>query len=180
MTGIAPHTRATAKRLRANMTPQERQVWRGLRDLNRSLGTHFRRQAPIGRFIADFADYGRRLVVELDGGHHGGAEDQARDEFLAGQGFRVLRFWNSEVTGNLDGLLQRVLDVLGVGGRGSPSPDPSPQGGGGRVSPDGSSGETGGPDMIDPVANGRLVGSILSPTLPPFGRADKLRPEGQR
>ena len=180
MTGIAPHTRATAKRLRANMTPQERQVWRGLRDLNRSLGTHFRRQAPIGRFIADFADYGRRLVVEIDGGHHGEVEDQARDEFLAGQGFRVLRFWNSEVTGNLDGLLQRVLDVLGVGERGSPSPDPSPQGGGARVSPDGCSGEKGGPDETDPVANGRLVGRTLSPTPPLTMQVEKRLPEGQR
>ena len=143
MTNIAPHTRTTAKRLRANMTPQERQVWQGLRDLNRSLGTHFRRQAPIGRFIADFADYGRRLVVEIDGGHHGGVEDQARDEFLVGQGFRVLRFWNSEVTGNLDGLLQRVLDVLGVGGEGPPPPTPPHRGEGGCAVPDGSSGGQG-------------------------------------
>ena len=144
MTGISPHTRAAAKRLRADMTPQERLVWQGLRDLNRSLGTHFRRQAPIGRFIADFADYGRRLVVEIDGGHHGGVGDQARDEFLAGQGFRVLRFWNSEVTGNLDGVLQRVLEVLGVAGVVPPPPSPPHKGEGPRDGGLGSGGHWGG------------------------------------
>ena len=122
MTHIAPHTRANAKRLRAKATPQERLVWAGLRDLNRAFGAHFRRQAPIGRYIADFADYGQRLVIEIDGSGHGGDADVARDAYLADQGFRVLRFWNSEVSGNLEGVLQFVMDALNV----APPPRPSP------------------------------------------------------
>jgi very-short-patch-repair endonuclease len=117
------------------MTPQERLVWKGLRDLNRAFGAHFRRQAPIGPFIADFADYARRLVVEIDGGQHGGEADAARDGFLVAEGFRVLRFWNSDVNSNLDGVLQMVLEAV------SPScpPPPSPphRGEGGRFDPQG-------------------------------------------
>ena len=133
MTGIHPITRQRARKLRAEMTPQERRVWAKLRELNRTLGLHFRRQAPIGPFIADFADLGRRVVVEIDGGGHGGERDQRRDEWLNGQGFQVLRFWNPEVSGNIEGVMQLVLDA--VGGEdladGVPSTSiPSPRGGG--------------------------------------------------
>ena len=129
MTHIALHTRANAKRLRAETTPQERLVWAGLRDLNRAFGSHFRRQAPIGPFIADFADYTRRLVIEIDGGGHGGGVDAARDAYLAAQGFVILRFWNSDVNGNLDGVLQVVMDALNA----APPPQPSPTGGEGAA-----------------------------------------------
>ena len=115
MTQIAPGTRANARRLRNDPTPQERLVWGKLREINRMLGTHFRRQAPIGPYIADFADYSRRIVVEIDGGQHGGAADAVRDGWLVGQGFRVLRFWNSDVAENLDGVAQKVLDAVEVG-----------------------------------------------------------------
>ena len=128
MTRIDPHTRANAKRLRATPTPQERRIWAGLRDLNRAFGAHFRRQAPIGPYIADFADYGARLVIEIDGGQHGGAEDTARDAFLARQGFRVLRFWNFEVVESFDGVLERVLDIW----RCPPPPAPPHEGEGRR------------------------------------------------
>ena len=133
MTGIHPITRQRARKLRADMTPQERKVWAKLRELNRMLGLHFRRQAPIGPFIADFADLGRRVVIEIDGGGHGGERDQWRDEWLASQGFQVLRFWNPEISGNIEGVMQLVLDVVdgeslaeGV----PPTPIPSPRGGG--------------------------------------------------
>ena len=133
MTGIHPITRQRARKLRAEMTPQERKVWAKLRELNRMLGRHFRRQASIGPFIADFADLGRRVVIEIDGGGHGGDRDQRRDEWLASQGFQVLRFWNPEVSGNIEGVMQLVLDAVdgeslaeGV----PPTPDPSPRGGG--------------------------------------------------
>lgn len=115
MTEILPSTRANARRLRNEPTPQERQVWAKLREINRMIGTHFRRQAPIGPYIVDFADFGRRIVVEIDGGQHGGARDAERDAWLVGQGFRVLRFWNSDVAGNLNGVAQVVLDAVGVG-----------------------------------------------------------------
>ena len=136
MTGIHPVTRQRARKLRAEMTPQERRVWAKLRELNRMLGLHFRRQAPIGPFIADFADLGRRVVVEIDGSGHGGERDQRRDEWLAAQGFRVLRFWNPEVSRNIEGVMQVIFDA--VGGEeladGVPTtPGPSPQGGGGAL-----------------------------------------------
>lgn len=74
------------------------------------LGWHFRRQAPIGPFIADFADLGRRLVIEIDGGGHGEERDARRDAWLASQGFEVMRFWNADVAGNLEGIVQAVMN----------------------------------------------------------------------
>ena len=121
MTRIQPHTRQNARKLRHDMTRQERLLWSRLRELNGMLGTHFRRQAPVGSYIADFADLGRRLVIEVDGGGHGGETDKRRDEWFATQGFRVMRFWNPEVDGNMDGVMQVVLDAL----EGCPPP-PSP------------------------------------------------------
>ena len=112
MTDIAPHTRANARRLRAEMTPQERKLWTQLRDLNHRLRLNIRRQAPVGRYIADFVEFGRKLVIEVDGGQHGGPEDAARDAWFAAEGFTVLRVWNSDVDGNLEGVMQLVLDAL--------------------------------------------------------------------
>ncbi len=125
MTHNAPDTRANAQRLRHDATPQERKLWTKLREVNRMIGTHFRRQAPIGRYIADFADYGRRLVVEVDGGGHGGPRDAQRDAWLQAQGFVVLRVWNNEVDGNIDGVMQMLLDAVAA----APPPQPSPTGG---------------------------------------------------
>lgn len=133
MTGIHPITRQRARKLRAEMTPQERLVWAKLRELNRMLGLHFRRQAPIGPFIADFADLGRRLVIEIDGGGHGGKRDQRRDEWLVSQGFQVLRFWNPEVSGNIEGVMQVIFDAVdgeALAERVPPTPIPSSRGGG--------------------------------------------------
>ena len=133
MTGIHPITRQRARKLRAEMTPQERKVWAKLRELNRMLGLNFRRQAPIGPFIADFAELGRRLVIEIDGGGHGGERDQRRDKWFASQGLQVLRFWNPEVSGNIEGVMQLVLDAVdgeSLAERVPPTPGPSPRGGG--------------------------------------------------
>ncbi|WP_189678939.1 endonuclease domain-containing protein [Seohaeicola zhoushanensis] len=132
MTRIARQTRAHARRLRSEMTPQEQRLWRELRDLNRRLGTHFRRQAPVGPYIADFAELGRRLAIEADGGGHGGPADKARDDWFVAQGFRVLRFWNTEIQGNIDGVMQTVLEALDGGGPPPPSP---PHEGEGRRGP---------------------------------------------
>lgn len=123
MTGIHPITRQRARKLRAEMTPQERKLWAELRELNRMLGLHFRRQAPIGPFIAVFADLGRRLVIEVNGGER----DMRRDEWLNAQGFQVLRFWNPEVSGSLEGMMQLVLDAVGDEALAdAPPPRPSP------------------------------------------------------
>jgi very-short-patch-repair endonuclease len=134
MTDIAPFIRATARRLRADMTAPEKRLWWHLRDLNRRLGTHFRRQAPIGRFIVDFADFGRRIVVEVDGDSHGVKtqvqRDSVRDAELRAQGFAVLRLSNEDVMANPGGAVQVVLDALNVDpAQVSPPPHPSPTGG---------------------------------------------------
>ena len=128
MTDRDTFIRDRARKLRAEMTPQERCLWHRLRELNRMIAANFRRQAPVGRYIADFAEFGRKLVIELDGGQHGGPEDMARDDWLRTQGFAVLRFWNSEVDGNIEGVMQVILDAMT--GEAVPPPQPSPQGGG--------------------------------------------------
>ncbi len=104
-----------ARQLRAAMTDAERLLWRCLR--MRRLGGHrFRRQVPVGPYIADFACLAARLVVEVDGGQHAGAHhDRRRDEYLRAQGFRVLRFWNHDVLGNPEAVCEVVLAALGDG-----------------------------------------------------------------
>lgn len=87
------------------MTPQERRLWNVLRD--RQLGgLRFRRHAPIGPYIADFACFAPRPVIEVDGGQHGPERDARRDAYFAEQGFQVLRFWNNEVSGNLEACMR--------------------------------------------------------------------------
>jgi very-short-patch-repair endonuclease len=103
--------RATARRLRQNTTPHEQALWRALKTLP-LMGSHFRPQAPIGPYVVDFLCPAIRLVIELDGGHHADAETAARDEvrqrWLEGEGYRVLRFWNSDINENLSGVLERI------------------------------------------------------------------------
>jgi very-short-patch-repair endonuclease len=101
-----------ARSLRKDTTPAEKRLWAALRVLDLPPG-HFRRQAPIGRYIADFVHYGSRLVVELDGDQHGQPaelqRDAERDEYLTSIGFRVLRFWNYEVSRNCRGVVETIL-----------------------------------------------------------------------
>jgi very-short-patch-repair endonuclease len=83
-----------------------------LRD-RRFAGAKFRRQVPVGPYIADFACYEARLIVEVDGGQHAqSAKDQRRDSWFAANDFRVLRFWNNDVLSNLEGVLMVILDAL--------------------------------------------------------------------
>src|SRR5690349_16762646 len=107
--------RAAAKKLRANTTPHERILWRALKELPTD-GTHFRRQAPIGRYVVDFFCPAKRLIIELDGGHHNddanAERDRKRQLWLEGEGYRVVRFWNSEVAGNLTAVLERIYVEL--------------------------------------------------------------------
>ncbi len=107
----------TARKLRKNMTRQEFKLWLHLREL-RKLGFHFRRQAPIKRFIVDFVCYHPRLVVELDGSQHAeerhGFRDRQRDDQLAADGFKVVRVWNNDVDSNLDGVFDLILHELGA------------------------------------------------------------------
>ena len=81
----------------------------------RFAGVKFRRQAPIGPYVADFACPAHRLVVELDGGQHAErASDRRRDAYLAEQGWRVLRIWNAEVAENPNAVLARIGAEVGV------------------------------------------------------------------
>ncbi len=102
-----------ARLLREDQTDVERRVWYAVRDRQID-GAKFRRQMPVGPYIADFACPSRRLIVELDGGQHADARsrDEARARFLASQGYRVLRFWNNEVTDNLEGVLAAICAAL--------------------------------------------------------------------
>jgi very-short-patch-repair endonuclease len=106
--------RDRARELRREPTEVERVIWRLLRD-RRLGGAKFRRQAPIGPFIADFACPAHRLAVELDGGQHAQSlRDRRRDAYLAAQGWRVLRVWNAEVSENPNAVLYRIGQAIGV------------------------------------------------------------------
>ena len=84
------------------------------------MGSHFRRQAAIGPFIVDFASRKAKLVIELDGGQHDWqqAADASRTQRIEAAGYRVLRFWNNDVLGNLEGVLNEIQSAL------PPTPDP--------------------------------------------------------
>jgi very-short-patch-repair endonuclease len=107
--------RATAKRLRATTTPHERTLWRALKELPIE-GTHFRRQAPIGPYVVDFFCPAAHLIIEIDGGHHNDDETATRDRerqlWLEQEGYRVVRFWNSEITDGLNAVLERIYVEL--------------------------------------------------------------------
>jgi len=89
----------------------------------------FRRQQPIDNYIVDFVCLEKRLVIEVDGGHHAveKLKDKKRDSYLKMRGFKVLRFWNNEVLTNING----VLEVIRENCLKSPSPLPPPVKGGG-------------------------------------------------
>jgi very-short-patch-repair endonuclease len=122
-------TSDNARALRRSMTNAERKLWFALRD-RRFANYKFRRQVPIGAYVADFLCYGARLVVEVDGSQHADStRDQYRDRWFKENGFRVMRFWNNEVLGNLEGVLTAILAELGGApphparaARGRPSP----------------------------------------------------------
>jgi len=116
-----------SRELRTNATKAERALWRQLR--NRQIaGVRFNRQVPIGPYICDFVARTEKLVIELDGGQHCSQADydSARTSFLSARGYRVIRFWNNDVLGNLEG----VVKVIAAEFSDRPSPDPSRDAGG--------------------------------------------------
>ncbi|MET0720742.1 MAG: endonuclease domain-containing protein [Tardiphaga sp.] len=129
-------SRDFAKSLRANMTDAERRLWYRLR-AHRLEGIKFKRQVPIGRYVADFACMERKLLVEVDGGLHAESNsDVERTKWLEDQGFRILRFWNNEVLNETNAVLEIILAAVIVAG---PSPGapvgapPSPRRGEGKA-----------------------------------------------
>jgi very-short-patch-repair endonuclease len=101
-----------ARRLRVNQTDAETVLWNRIR--NRQIDGHkFVRQEPIGNYVCDFVCRERLVVIELDGGQHNeSTADAIRDHRLAEDGYRVLRFWNNDVLGNLDGVLTTIQSEL--------------------------------------------------------------------
>lgn len=103
---------STARRLRREQTPTEAKLWSALR--NRQLeGLKFRRQHPIGRYVADFCCEEVALIVELDGSQHAEqeAQDRLRTMVLEDMKYLVLRFWNTEVQDALDGVVQTIFET---------------------------------------------------------------------
>ena len=109
--------------LRCEQTEPERVLWRALRD-RRFADFKFRRQHTIAPYIADFACVAARLVIEIDGGQHADAVayDERRTAVLALHGWRVLRFWNADLTRNLDDVLRTLEGQLCA--EGDPHPGP--------------------------------------------------------
>jgi very-short-patch-repair endonuclease len=106
---VPPTKRRFAKTLRRDMTEAEDRLWRELRG-RRLDHIKFRRQVPIGRYVADFACLEAKLIVEIDGSQHAeSAHDDLRKADLQARGFRVLRFWNDEVLRELDSVCDTII-----------------------------------------------------------------------
>ncbi|WP_293328517.1 endonuclease domain-containing protein [Parvibaculum sp.] len=109
--GRLPGNTARARYLRRNMTKAEQVLWRHLR-MKQMAGWRFRRQSPVGPYVADFLCLDPPLIIELDGGQHDRRKphDEKRTAFLNAKGFRVLRFWNNEVLTNIGGVLTVIRE----------------------------------------------------------------------
>ncbi len=114
-----PENSDKAKELRKNSTQAEKILWNKIR--MEQLGHKFRRQEPIGNYIADFICLNKKLIIEIDGGQHDTQQqyDDLRTQYFNDMGYRVIRFWNNQVTENLDGVLQKIIKELDA-------PPPSP------------------------------------------------------
>ena len=116
-----------ARRLRKNATIAETKLWWRLRSRGLN-GFKFVRQEPIGPYVADFVCREHRLIIEVDGGQHAGSKrDAVRDKWLREHRYRILRFWNNDVTGNLEGVLETILAALLA--EAPPHPNPLPASG---------------------------------------------------
>jgi very-short-patch-repair endonuclease len=112
MRGALPHLTNRSRSLRSSTTDAEARLWRRLR--NRQLGGFkFVRQAPVGAYYIDFLCREARLVVEVDGSQHADSiADRQRDQELRALGYRVVRVWNNDISGSMDGVLEMLLSEL--------------------------------------------------------------------
>jgi very-short-patch-repair endonuclease len=103
-----------AKSFRKNMTDTEQKLWPRLR--RNQLGHYFRRQVPVGKYIIDFMCRQKKLIIEIDGIQHlsikGLERDRQRDEYLSSREYHVLRFNNSEISTNVDGVVDVIYGAL--------------------------------------------------------------------
>jgi len=142
-TQVSEFQRARAKRLRRTMTRAETLLWRHLK-AHRLARLGFRRQAPMGNYVADFVAHSCKLIVEVDGESHDFEErirhDEERDRWFASRGYRVLRFTNNDVMRNLEGVALAIVQAaeqaappslaLPRKGGGNAASDPAPDHGG--------------------------------------------------
>ena len=130
---IQPQNRIRARAMRLSPTDAERKLWWNLRHRVVLPTSHFRRQVRLGHYIVDFACHDLKIVIEIDGGQH--AEQMERDarrtEFLKSEGYRVLRFWNTDVLTNIEG----VLEVIQSAVLATPTPPPPHKGEGKQGAP---------------------------------------------
>jgi very-short-patch-repair endonuclease len=124
---LPTRTRASATRLRAEMTDAERELWFRLR-AGRLEGLKFRRQHPIPPYVVDFYCQEAGLVVEVDGSQHQPEVDGARTAALKRQGLEVLRFWDNEVFTELETVLEQILRIAKIRTLTRRSAPPSPGG----------------------------------------------------
>ena len=111
---ISTTAKIRAHALRQSLTDAERKLWYALRD-RRMQSVKFRRQAPLGPFIADFLCVQHKLIIEADGSQHGqSARDSARDAWFTRNGYRVLRFWNHEVFTEQESVLATIAAACGL------------------------------------------------------------------
>ena len=106
-------TTERARELRHALTPPERRLWYFLRAIDLP-GVHWRKQAPLGPYIVDFLCESQRLVVEVDGGSHTlpASTDEMRSAWLRSHGYRIVRIWNHEVMGNIEGVVAVIRGAL--------------------------------------------------------------------
>jgi very-short-patch-repair endonuclease len=101
-----------SRTLRKDATGAEKKLWHRLRD-RQIAGFKFVRQEPIGPFFADFVCRERKLIVEVDGGQHADSlSDERRTKWLASSGYKVVRFWNHEVDKKMEGVLEKLSELL--------------------------------------------------------------------
>jgi very-short-patch-repair endonuclease len=121
-----PELRANARALRSQPTEAEQRLWQRLRDHR----PRFTRQLVVGHYIVDLACRSLRIAIELDGGQHAEQEtqDAKRSAYLESLGWIVLRFWNSDVLVNPDGVTECILTVVVSRASTHPQPLPSREG----------------------------------------------------
>ncbi len=119
---VVPVNRIRARAMRSTPTKAEQKLWWHLRHRLATPASHFRRQVHLGRYIVDFANHSLKVVIEIDGGQHARQikSDALRTKFLQSEGYRVLRFWNNDVLGNINGALEMIQSAI------LPTPTPTP------------------------------------------------------
>jgi very-short-patch-repair endonuclease len=112
---MSDRTETFAKQLRKHQTDVEKLLWSKLQ--NRQIeGVKFRRQESIRGYIVDFVCFEKKIIIELDGGQHNSTDgktyDINRSHLLEAGGFKVLRYWNSEIMENIEGVIEQISSVV--------------------------------------------------------------------